>query len=137
MRPAAVRNRLAEGKLAERCSQPALSFLLNDRTQRCDPGGMVVQAWAAEKLLAASLVEDLLRFEADLVDGFQTVGREAGRRDEDPLDAAAGQAFERLVRIRPEPAFLAEERLKRLRPVRTRPAQPLDERARRPLDVRG
>src|SRR5437016_5712081 len=69
-------------------SEPALAFLRNQRLHCLDPRRVIVQATAAVEMLAAGLLKDLLRFITDLVNCFQAIGGETGRRDKDALNAA-------------------------------------------------
>src|SRR4051794_9220522 len=119
--------------------QPALAFLQDHLFQRVDPAVVVVQARAAEQLLAAGVAEHLRRLVADLVDRLQAVGREARRHDEDALDALLRQLRQHVVGVRLEPLApgLLEQRLERLRPLVAPPAEALDQLPRRPLDLRG
>src|SRR3954468_4048608 len=54
-----------------RRGEPALALLADQRSQRGDPGGVVVEAGAPVQRLAAGVQERLLRLVADLVDRLQ------------------------------------------------------------------
>jgi hypothetical protein len=98
---------------------------------------MAVEARAAVQFFAAGVAVHFANLEADFIDRFQAVGRKTRTGDEDALEAALRQGLELLLSIRLQPRRLAEERLIRPRPRAVRPIEPLDESARRPLDVQG
>ena len=53
--------------------------------------------------------KNFARFAADLVDGFQTVGGEAGHGDEDPLGPLLGQLTQLFIGVGFEPTIPAKQ----------------------------
>src|SRR5579864_1209310 len=103
---------------------PSLPFLDDQVLHGFDPAWMIVQARASAQHLAAGMLERFAGFVADLVQGFQAVGGEAGHGHKNPLNPGPGQLAELILGVRLEPFLPAEQRLEGLRPGTGQPAEP-------------
>src|SRR5579884_1480299 len=116
---------------------PPSRLLADQRRHRRNPGRVIVQTRTAVQLLAAGALERLAGLASDLVDCLQAIAGESWGGHEDAANALFGKSNQRFFGVRLEPFLAAKERLKRLRPLFARPAQPPKQSRRGPLDVRG
>jgi hypothetical protein len=80
--------------------------------QKIDIGRMVVQAGNVFERFASGPQEGVATGHADLLERFEAVGDERRRDDEQSLPAFGGEARELEVRMRLEPGFTDQARLK-------------------------